>query len=419
MVMCGASLCVSAGCMSRQAAVEDRAALAAARPVIEWPERYATPLALSKAHPTGMFVFENASYTLTVNDKPFPLRERGVFGVGAVRSASMWDFVEARPDLAARAKDLGWDGSRDHLRTISDSGVWELITFASYELAPATHGGPSGAAAVKATEFRVYGTGAAPCRGLVVQLGSLVRSSAPEERLSRSLAAAGWMVLATSSPMISEHRTRLAIDRTELTDAAAGARIAAHLDGQIADWAFAVEGVLAYLEETYPELRDRPRVVVGCSLGSFAAPAIAARLDRPPDAAVLVGGGGSFLRVIQTSSIRQNLFTVLWSPEAPSRETAMAIEAGYRDASKLDVLHAAPYLHDIPVLMLHARWDAIVPASTGELLWEALNRPERWVYPDGHLGLFWKLGGQSKRIVDWIDAQVETIGVSVPAAASR
>ena len=56
--------------------------------------------------------------------------------------------------------------------------------------------------------------------------------------------------------------------------------------------------------------------------------------------------------------------------------------------------------------MLSGELARIVPAHTGDLLYNALGRPERWRYPAGHIALFLGLPLQANRVIDWIEAVV-------------
>ena len=56
-----------------------------------------------------------------------------------------------------------------------------------------------------------------------------------------------------------------------------------------------------------------------------------------------------------------------------------------------------------PVLVAHASFDAIVPASAGELLIARLGWPERLVFLGGHMGLFYMLPKRAEWIADWLD----------------
>jgi len=56
--------------------------------------------------------------------------------------------------------------------------------------------------------------------------------------------------------------------------------------------------------------------------------------------------------------------------------------------------------------LLHAKWDKIVPAENGDLLWESGGNPERWVYPSGHLGLFATFHEHAGEITEWIQGKM-------------
>ena len=70
-----------------------------------------------------------------------------------------------------------------------------------------------------------------------------------------------------------------------------------------------------------------------------------------------------------------------------------------------------PYFlaHELPrdkTLIIHAKWDKVVPAKNGDLLYDRAGKPERWIYPSGHLGLFATFGSHAPEIVDWLDTVI-------------
>jgi hypothetical protein len=74
----------------------------------------------------------------------------------------------------------------------------------------------------------------------------------------------------------------------------------------------------------------------------------------------------------------------------------------------------------MPVLQLHARFDNWVPSEGGELLWEALGRPERWDARLGHLSMFFVLPWKAADIADWLEVRVtqpaaRAVGPGTPA----
>src|SRR5690606_31816080 len=66
---------------------------------------------------------------------------------------------------------------------------------------------------------------------------------------------------------------------------------------------YAAHAALRWLEEERPELRGTPLVLVGCSAGAVATPALALRLGDRVSAAVLVGGGANLPRLVLTSPL--------------------------------------------------------------------------------------------------------------------
>lgn len=190
----------------------------------------------------------------------------------------------------------------------------------------------------------------------------------------------------------------------------AAAELAANdFDDAIGQYVLAHEAALEFVRRHAPCIPVRPLVVVGCSFGSLMTPALVTRLGDQVSACVLVGSGGSFLRVTGTewqdgyySRVRRGSGGKISLP-ASSRE---AMYESYLARATLDPLHTAAALREIPTLMLHARWDMIVPAAAGDALWERAGRPERWSGPFGHLFMFMNLGGQADELVEWIDRAV-------------
>lgn len=232
----------------------------------------------------------------------------------------------------------------------------------------------------------------------------------------------GWAVLhlgmtstVDARPKRSFEIAHPASDREHLR--AAAREIAATVDDEVANKAYAAEAFLSYAREHEPALRQLPIVLVGFSAGALALPAIAARFDVRLQAAVLVTGGADVLDIaLRTALTDQRRLRVTALDEAgggrPLRraERAELIEA-YRAQRNLDPYHTAAALHGIPTLMIHGMFDRIVPASTGKVLHERLARPERWSYPLGHGGVFWLLPRKADRIIDWLERSVLSAAV--------
>lgn len=257
-------------------------------------------------------------------------------------------------------------------------------------------------------------------RGLVVHLTGLTGMH-PERSVIGGLTEAGWAVLSVEPPNVglrpSRHRVFHLISVNIVTEgmeeAAAGtihpaepvALVASIAEGAVsqylAELAYAVEAGLDALAKDRPDLPQRPLALAGFSMGAIALPAVAARLEGRVDAAVLAGGGANVLLIARKSSLGVGLRASVDGRELTESELK-AVERVYARLARLDPLNAADALTGVPVLMLHAKFDRIVPASAGELLYESLGKPERWTYPAGHLGLYWLLGTQADDIARWL-----------------
>ena len=132
-------------------------------------------------------------------------------------------------------------------------------------------------------------------------------------------------------------------------------------------------------------------------------PALVARLPDRFDAAVLIGGGADVFRTISHSDLMGRKMTIRWRGRSPTAVQMKWLNEAVLERTALDPYHTAAFLAAMPVLQLHAKFDRIVPASTGELLYQRLGRPERWSYLLGHLGLFWWLPHEAGRIADWVE----------------
>lgn len=184
-----------------------------------------------------------------------------------------------------------------------------------------------------------------------------------------------------------------------------GRQIAEAVDDTFAENAYAAEAALDALLLMHPKLSEVPVAVVGCSAGSIAAPAVAARLADRIDALVLVGGGADLLRIDQETSLersrRLGVF-VAENEEVTAEEWGLVHEA-YLQAVQLDPITLGPRLRHIPTLIIRAGFDKWVPASTGSELVRAFGKPDRDWHPGGHQTLFYFLEGRAPRVLRWLD----------------
>jgi fermentation-respiration switch protein FrsA (DUF1100 family) len=256
----------------------------------------------------------------------------------------------------------------------------------------------------------------APKRGVAVVLPGLLGTPEPLlDALTRSLTIRGWTVVRlVAQPSRFTQRERLAVESDEPAETA-GRRLAPIIADGLAENAYAVRAMLARIESRDPELADLPRVALGMSGGAITLPtAVALEPDRYA-AAVLIAGGADLFTILDLSNYSDLIdgAGVSWD-EPPDAARRDEVSAAYLRHAALDPFHTAGVLRGKPVLVYHASLDRAVPASSGELLWERLGRPERRVFEVGHELLFLGMATQVGPIVDWLDEAVPT---GPPAAA--
>lgn len=418
----GVLIASGAGCAVRTAA--DPGRLLAGPPTSFsddiWPRRYAEPFTPAAAtDPTWA----------------------GMAPISPVESELLSEVLD-RPVEAFDGGLGGRDGAQGHLTRIHpiSEGSGDALPWAAMYLFR-SWSGPAGSGLTMTELGQRFGDGArdaladnyghitrlalfepeGPARGLVVHLTGLTGMH-PERSIIRGLTEAGWAVLSVEPPNVglrpSRHRVFHLISvnivteqsgaapQHTMTPAAPASLVAFIAEGAVtqylAELAYAVEAGLDALATDRPELAQRPLVLAGFSMGAIALPAVAARLEgRGIDAAVLAGGGANILYIARESSLGVGLRASI-DGRALSESELRDVERTYAQLARLDPLNAADALAGVPVLMLHAQFDRIVPSSAGELLYDSLGRPERWTYPAGHLGLYWLLGTQADDIARWI-----------------
>jgi surfactin synthase thioesterase subunit len=233
----------------------------------------------------------------------------------------------------------------------------------------------------------------------------------PEHARARELARRRERVVASLRALEKSEALR----SFEICDASqadeVGTTIAREIDESLASNAYCAQALVEYICSAFPQLDGKPLVLLGFSAGALAAPTAAVRLQElgvPVSAMVLVGGGADLFSVATKSEltdggIRLRCTRGEGAPQEPGEATAQAVHDAYLRASQLDPLKLAPRLAHVPTLMLHASWDTWVPASTGDALWEALGKPDRWTLMlGGHGMLFYLLPTQARNITGWI-----------------
>lgn len=183
--------------------------------------------------------------------------------------------------------------------------------------------------------------------------------------------------------------------------------IAAAVDNQLAEHAYAAEAALEYAWSQFPQLRDKPVVIIGFSAGSLAAPAAAARLRDVVDAVILIGAGAHAVEIARKGELTDGGVRVRCEDgEVPAYLMDQLSEA-YLAHSRLDPYHTAAQLRNKRVLLVTAMHDSWVPRATAQLLRQQLGDPDRLTHLGGHRTLFYFLPSQARRIADWLERAVE------------
>ncbi|MBO6740812.1 MAG: alpha/beta hydrolase [Phycisphaerales bacterium] len=184
-------------------------------------------------------------------------------------------------------------------------------------------------------------------------------------------------------------------------------------DQRVAECAYATDAALKHVMSKREDMRDKPIVLLGMSGGAMALPSVYAYAPEHYDAAVLIAGGANFLKIMIESNYKSWIDAILvdFDPSSdqlgkPEPGVVDTLTSLYLEHAKLDAYHSAPGMRDFPVLVLHATSDKAVPASTGDLLYERLGKPERWTYPFGHEIIFASLPTQIPKIEAWVHEQI-------------
>ncbi len=262
-------------------------------------------------------------------------------------------------------------------------------------------------------------------RGIVVQLHGL-GGVEYEQPVIDALRSRGYAVLVGDFPWSKWRASKLDLQTDEdLFNAAR--QLGSMVDECLAESAYAVEAVVRYLDSTRPELRGRPIVLAGFSVGSLATPTIAARLAQMmPErlaAVLLVGAGSNLIYIAQSSELTHGGIRVMSFGEPVTGPRAALLAGAYIKYTRLDPIHTSAALRPFPTLLIMGSSDTIVPSIGGEELWQRADRPDRWLVRGGHRTVFLQLSMLADDIADWIDKKVSvhatgaTNGKSVTPAA--
>lgn len=146
-------------------------------------------------------------------------------------------------------------------------------------------------------------------------------------------------------------------------------------------------------------------ILLGISAGALNTPAIYEALLVKPECVVLIAGGANMAEIVQEGVVTNWDFVV--DGKFLSLEERQMLSDQYLTHLSRDPYHLSALLPHKKTLLLHAKWDKIVPAENGDLLWEQSGQTERWVYPSGHLGLFATFHNHAHKIVEWIKYKLQ------------
>lgn len=257
------------------------------------------------------------------------------------------------------------------------------------------------------TWFGFYAPRGERVRGLALLMPGMLGTPEPIIDLYASaLQKQGWgVVRMMAQPSRFTERVVFRIDSAEIGGSAA--RIAAELDDRVAECAFACQAAMAHAEGRVPGSTGLPRIAVGMSAGAMTLPTIVAREPEKYAAAVLIAGGCDYYMINEESSYRFLIGAMesKWAPQQPDDAQRKALDDAYLERAALDSYRTAAVLKGKPLLMIHGERDIGVPARLGDLLWERLGRPERWVQNAGHEEVFMKLPTQVDQIMEWLAAK--------------
>jgi alpha-beta hydrolase superfamily lysophospholipase len=247
-----------------------------------------------------------------------------------------------------------------------------------------------------------------PPRGVVLLVPGLFGTPGPiVDMMVAELRSHGWAILRMlAHPSRFTERVEFVVDRA---DEAAGAdRIARELTDRAAECALAAQTAFSHVARVHPDWAALPRAALGMSGGAMVMPTIIAREPDAYSAVVLIAGGADFLRIVLSSNYSPQVgaVRVRWMGDPPTEADGARLDSLYLSRAPLDSYHTAARVKRKPILMLHGSADRAVPADTGDVLWERLGRPERWVEPVGHEMLFMGLPSRMGAIADWLDHQV-------------
>ncbi len=261
---------------------------------------------------------------------------------------------------------------------------------------------------------RLFPSHRANAKGLMLYLTSAHYDSFPENRLIKTFNADGWHVaqINHSAHLLNKKYTLAAnIDAPERD-------LAAAIDRDLSQRIFAAESMFAFLQKTRPQWHKLPRIIVASSLGSLSAPTTIKRLGNFKGA-ILLGAGHNTPGILRQTSLfnyklegvrevtRDGTFLYY---QRPIPITKAQRDAAFTNALPLSQLEAGTYssvFASMPTLVVHGRFDRIIPKPHREILYDRLPTAEHWKYPLGHNLLFVTIGYTAGDLLRWVDANID------------
>ncbi len=159
------------------------------------------------------------------------------------------------------------------------------------------------------------------------------------------------------------------------------------------------------MERQLPLLESSPLALIGISAGALNTPAVYHEMKEDVDAVVLVAGGANLFDIIRKGAFTKWRYTDD-DGKTFTNDELKSIAVEYLQQPSRDPYHLVPEIPRDKLLIVHAKFDAVVPAEYGDLLWKRAGQPERWIFYGGHLGLFMTFDKHAQGIADWLDERI-------------
>jgi len=261
--------------------------------------------------------------------------------------------------------------------------------------------------------------GRAIARGVVLLMPGMFGT--PEvvlDPLTLRLRASGFGVLRMlAQPSRFTERLIVSVDPADLDRSAR--EVGGIVNERLGECAYAVEAAWAYVHEKREGSRALPHAVVGISGGAISLPPVVARTPSLYSAAVMVGGGAGFWLINERSNYQDMIDAVrtVWVGQAATQGLIGSFDSKLLTHARLDGYHTAGAMKGVKALMLQGSVDRAVPSALGDVLWERLGRPERWIYPANHELLCLGLPAEFDKIVGWLNVAMSLKPATLDAKA--